>query len=64
MNNWWLLQKGIPMKVSGKYSILEENLGVVLCGCETLSIIMKENYIFRVFSTGILHKILFQFYIY
>jgi hypothetical protein len=52
------------MKVTEKSSLLEGNLDVVLCGCETLSIIMRENYIFRVFNTGILRNILFQFDIY
>jgi len=52
------------MKINGKSYTLEDNLGVVLCGCENLSIFTREKYILRVFSTGSLHKISFQSDIY
>ena len=29
------------MKANGKSYIMEDNLGVVLCGCENLSIVMR-----------------------
>jgi len=31
------------MKVTEKSYVLEDNLGVVLCGCENLSIITREK---------------------